>query len=85
MAEAVRYLCDYCSKAVKAWSDGNPYYIDETGNKRYAYHPDQGGMSKCIGNDSPYLCLACGAEFSVDSREPIGVFCTSPQKGSIQQ
>ena len=26
---------------------------------------------KCIGNDSPYICLACGDEFKVDSEKPI--------------
>ena len=25
---------------IEAWSDGNPYYIDDAGDKQYAYHPD---------------------------------------------
>lgn len=40
MAEGIRYICDNCSRAIEAWSDGNPYYIDDSGNKKYAYHPD---------------------------------------------
>ena len=52
------------------WSDGNPYYIDEAGQKQYAYHPDHERLAQCIGNDTPHLCLACGAAFMVDSRSP---------------
>lgn len=70
MAEAVRYVCDGCGHAVEAWSDGNPYYIDEAGEKQYAYHPDHEHLALCVGNDSPHLCMACGAEFVVDSRSP---------------
>ena len=70
MAEARRFVCDGCGHAVEAWSDGNPYYLDETGAKRYAYHPDHERLARCVGNDSPYLCLRCGAEFKVDSRAP---------------
>ena len=71
MAEGIRFVCNNCSRSIEAWSDGNPYYIDERGEKKYAYHPDHGGLARCIGNDSPHLCLACGAEFNVDSQEPI--------------
>ena len=71
MAEAKRYVCENCHKAIVAWSDGNPYYIDEAGAKQYAYHPDHERLSMCIGNDDPHLCLACGDEFMVDSRRPI--------------
>ena len=70
MAQAIRYACTDCQRTVVAWSDGNPYYIDEAGKKRYAYHPDHKRLARCIGNDSPHLCLACGAEVSVDSRMP---------------
>jgi len=69
MAEAVRYVCSGCFHAIEAWSDGNPYYTDESGVKQYAYHPDHDNLARCIGNDSPYLCLACGAAFMVDSRK----------------
>jgi len=48
-----------------------PYYVDENGQKQYAYHPDHENLARCIGNDSPYLCLNCGDEFKVDSRAPI--------------
>jgi predicted RNA-binding Zn-ribbon protein involved in translation (DUF1610 family) len=70
MAQALRFVCGHCRRAIAAWSDGNPYYIDESGTKRYAYHPDHERLALCIGNDSPHLCLACGAEFEVDSRAP---------------
>lgn len=71
MAEGLRYVCENCGHAIEAWSDGNPYYIDETGAKQYAYHPDHERLARCIGNDSPHLCLSCGAEFMVDSRAPV--------------
>jgi hypothetical protein len=29
-----------CGRKIDAWSDGNPFYIDETGKKQYAYHLD---------------------------------------------
>ncbi len=70
MAEAVRYVCGACQKAIEAWSDGNPYYIDQGGDKQYAYHPNHERLAHCIGNDSPHICLACGVEFMVDSRAP---------------
>jgi transcription initiation factor IIE alpha subunit len=68
---ARRYICDGCSHAIEAWSDGNPYYIDESGAKQYAYHPDHELLARCIGNDSPHLCLSCGHKFMVDSETPI--------------
>jgi DNA-directed RNA polymerase subunit RPC12/RpoP len=70
MAEGVRYVCGNCHRAIEAWSDGNPYYLDDKGAKKYAYHPSP-EVERCIGNDSPYLCLACGKKFMVDSRAPI--------------
>ena len=70
MAEGLRFVCSGCGKAIEAWSDGNPYYLDEAGAKRYAYHPDHENLDRCIGNDSPHLCLGCGEEFMVDSRAP---------------
>ena len=71
MAQGYTFICNSCSKAIGAWSDGNPYYLDEDGAKRYAYHPDHERLELCVGNDSPHLCLGCGAEFKVDSRSPI--------------
>ncbi len=71
MAEGVTYICDNCGQAIEAWSDGNPYYYDKAGAKQYAYHPDHKRLDRCIGNDSPNLCLECGHEFLVDSLAPI--------------
>lgn len=71
MAEAVRFICSECDKALEAWSDGNPYFLDENGQKQYAYHPDHENLARCIGNDSPHICLNCGEEALVDSRSPI--------------
>lgn len=70
MAEGVRFVCGSCSTMVEAWSDGNPYYLDPSGAKVYAYHPDHEALEKCVGNDAPHLCLACGAEGLVDTRAP---------------
>ena len=63
-------MCDQCSFEVEAWSDGNPYYRDARGRKKYAYHPDHDALARCIGNDVPHLCLACGCETRVDSLKP---------------
>ncbi|MBT5832344.1 MAG: hypothetical protein HOH77_19305 [Candidatus Latescibacteria bacterium] len=71
MAEQLQFICKGCGHTLQAWSDGNPYYIDGKGKKQYAYHPDHEAPEKCIGNDSPYICLACGDEFKVDSEKPI--------------
>ncbi len=71
MAEALRFVCNGCHRAIEAWSDGNPYYIDEAGAKKYAYHPDHERLARCIGNDTPHHCLDCGTEFKVDSRAPV--------------
>jgi hypothetical protein len=70
MAEGKMFVCSNCEHAIEAWSDGNPYYLDEAGEKQYAYHPDHEKLAKCIGNDSPHICRACGEEFMVDSRTP---------------
>jgi predicted RNA-binding Zn-ribbon protein involved in translation (DUF1610 family) len=70
MAEAVRFICSECGKSIEAWSDGNPDYLDENGQKQYAYHPDHENLALCVGNDSPQLCLNCGEEVMVDSRAP---------------
>lgn len=71
MAEAILNVCNGCGKSIEAWADGNPYYIQEDGQKKYAYHPNHEGLEKCIGNDSPHLCLSCGEQFKVDSRVPL--------------
>lgn len=56
-----------------AWSDGNPYYLDERQEKCYAYHPDHEGLARCIGNDAPHLCLTCGVQCLVDSQMPSNI------------
>ncbi len=40
MAEGTRFICRTCRYSVESWSDGNPYLLDERGQKQYAYHPD---------------------------------------------
>jgi DNA-directed RNA polymerase subunit RPC12/RpoP len=69
MAEGYQFVCSACGYTIEAWSDGNPYVVDESGRKRYVYHPSE-GFDLAIGNDSPHLCLACGRKFKVDSRKP---------------
>jgi hypothetical protein len=68
MAECRRFVCSGCGEAIEAWSDGNPFYVDETGNKKYAYHPNHDELEKCTANDVPHLCLQCGAVSKIDSR-----------------
>jgi DNA-directed RNA polymerase subunit RPC12/RpoP len=70
MAEGREFACTHCGFAVSAWPDGNPYYRDDQGRKRYAYHPDHENLARCIGNDAPHLCLACGTATKVDSLKP---------------
>lgn len=69
MAAGFTFVCSHCSHSIEAWDEGNPYYFDEVGAKHYAYHPDP-QRDLCIGSDAPYLCLDCGHEFLVDSRQP---------------
>lgn len=68
MAESVWFVCTGCNNAIEAWSDGNPFYVDEAGNKQYAYHPNHEELDKCVANDVPHLCLNCGNEVKIDSR-----------------
>ena len=70
MALCRRLACSDCGFAVEAWDDGNPYFRDERGRKQYAYHPDHEKLARCIGNDVPHLCLACGKQGKVDSLKP---------------
>ena len=69
MAAGKVLTCSSCSHSISAWDDGNPFYWDEKGKKRYAYHPDP-KRSRCTGNDSPVLCLHCGRESMSDSETP---------------
>jgi len=41
------------------------------GTADHAYHPDHENLNRCIGNDSPHICLSCADQFIVDSRFPI--------------
>ena len=78
MAQGFRFVCGKCDHTIVAWDDGNPYYFDETvitnpgvkQKKIYAYHQSS-EFDRCVGNDSPHLCLSCGKEFMVDSEAPI--------------
>jgi hypothetical protein len=38
MAHGVYFVCRGCGREICAWDEGNPYYLDEFGRKRYAYH-----------------------------------------------
>ncbi len=82
MAESRTFICNQCKKTIEAWSEGNPYYTDSKGQKHYAYHPDHENLAKCIGNDTPHLCLSCGYEFKVDSLDPITA-CTKCKSENI--
>ena len=68
MAECFRFVCSGCGASIEAWSDGNPFYIDKGGNKKYAYHPNHEELEKCIAIDEPHPCLNCGGEVKIDSR-----------------
>ncbi len=70
MAEGIMYVCNICANTIEAWDEGNPYYINKNGCKKYAYHPDS-KRARCIGIDSPHICLDCGEAFNVDSRDPL--------------
>jgi len=70
MAMAVRFVCSNCKREVVAWDEGRPYYIDATGTKHYAYHPDP-ERDRCTGVDSPHICLACGNDFLLDAENQI--------------
>ena len=67
---AQNFVCSRCARSVEAWVDGNPYYMDETGKKTYAYHPSA-DVELCTGNDASMLCLGCGEECMSDSAAPM--------------
>lgn len=70
MAQGIRNVCTHCRWDVEAWDDGNLYYLDGDSRKHYAYHPSS-ELSRCVGNDTPHLCLDCASDFTVDSRDPV--------------
>ena len=69
MAEGRRFVCSGCRRRVEAWSDGNPYVLED-GVKRYVYHPDHEALGRAVGNDTPVMCLACGRRTLQDSARP---------------
>ncbi len=69
MASGILFVCDSCATPVEAWDEGNPYVVDDAGEKRYVYHPDP-ERDRSTGIDTPHLCSACGHEFNADSRGP---------------
>src|SRR3954453_17569147 len=81
MAACIRFVCQHCSETIDSWDEGDPYSIDDCGNKRYAYHP-QAERELCVGTDLPHLCLDCAERFAVDSRFPI-TSCPACQSGKI--
>lgn len=70
MAEGKVFECSACSREVEAWDEGEPYYFDALGAKRYAFHPDP-QRALCTGLDVSGLCLHCGAEIVYDTATPI--------------
>jgi hypothetical protein len=74
MAQCFRFVCGHCSDVIDAWDDGNPYFFNAHGKKEYAYHPHR-ERERCIGNDSPHLCLECGEELKVDLKRTDGPLC----------
>lgn len=70
MAAGKNFVCSECSHTITTWDEGDPYYRDERGRKRYAYHPSP-ERERCTGVESPVLCLNCGKEAKVDSAKPI--------------
>jgi hypothetical protein len=70
MAGCMKFVCNNCAHSIEAWDEGNPYYFDKAGQKKYAYHPNR-NFSRCIGNDTPNICLACGEVFNIDSCNPV--------------
>ncbi|BCN24545.1 hypothetical protein [Vibrio alfacsensis] len=83
MAQAIVFICSSCDECIESWSSGNPYYIDENGKKKYAYHPNMDALSRCIGSDDPHICLGCGHDFMVDSLAPT-TECPKCQSSNIK-
>ena len=70
MAYCIRYVCSQCSRSIEAWDERHGYYFDEGGKKIYAYHPNDAEVARCVEYETDHLCLACGAEVRVDSKDP---------------
>jgi DNA-directed RNA polymerase subunit RPC12/RpoP len=39
MAAGSQVCCSNCSFNVEAWDDGNPYIVDQSGERQHCYHP----------------------------------------------
>ena len=82
MALCKLFVCSNCKREIQSWSDGNPYFLNANEEKEYAYHPDHVKLSKCIGNDTPQICLSCTTEFMSDSESPT-IHCPQCQSKEI--
>lgn len=69
MAQGIVFVCSTCAHEVEAWDEGEPYYFDAQGEKRYAFHPDP-ERALCTGLEISGLCLRCGAEVLSDEAAP---------------
>ena len=70
MASGMHLKCKKCDFTIEVWSDGNPYFIDDSGQKKYAYHP-QSEADLCTEVDVPHICQKCAHQFNVDSAATI--------------
>jgi DNA-directed RNA polymerase subunit RPC12/RpoP len=79
MALGRTFVCTGCAHAIEAWDEGNPYYVDERGERRYVYHPSP-ERARATGIEWPALCLGCGAEITQDSAARVARCpgCASP-------
>lgn len=66
MAEGRTFVCTNCSHSLQAWDEGDPYYVDKRGKRRYVYHPSP-ERDRATGVEWPALCLGCGLEITQDS------------------
>lgn len=39
MAERLTFVCTHCKFTIKAWDDGNPYFLSDAGKPQFFYHP----------------------------------------------
>ena len=65
MAHGYDFRCTHCAKTIVAWDEGHPFYLDATGKRVYAYHPDP-ERDFCTGIESDSLCLDCGKQMRQD-------------------
>ena len=65
MAQGYDLRCSNCEKTIEAWDEGHPFYLDMSGKRVYAYHPDP-ERDFCTGVESDCMCLDCGNEMRQD-------------------